>query len=151
MTSLPWLPFRWEGSLLGGRYFPHAAMFLSGQLPTLDNLKGWFQFDLGAPTTVLYGQAFAPDQREYLESLPRFPHGVTLNGQEIPLLQTPLHIGPWHTERVAYLPNFGSTEELLDAQPILGTVGSDLVRDHLLILDFPHGRVGILPTPPQAI
>ena len=106
---------------------------------------------LGRANDDPHGQAFAPDQREYLESLPRFPHGVTLNGQEIPLLQTPLHIGPWHTERVAYLPNFGSTEELLDAQPILGTVGSDLVCDHLLILDFPHGRVGILPTPPQAI
>jgi len=150
MSSVTWHPFRWEGAQLGNRFFPHAAIFISGSLPTLDGLSGWFQFDLGAPTSVLYGRAFSPEQRAHVEAHPHPPKPVMFSGQEVPLLHVPIRVGPWEVEPVIYLEHFGDTDAMDDGRPILGTVGCDLVREHILVIDFPGQRLSRLETLPPA-
>jgi len=150
MTAISWIPFRWEGAQLGEHYFPHAAMFVPGSLPTLDGLKGWFQFDLGAPATVLYGGAFSPAQRARVEDHPRRPEPRVFNGQEVLALHLPVQVGPWEIGQVVYLQDFGDGDLMEDGQPILGTIGSDLVREHVLMMDFPNQRLTRLDALPAS-
>jgi len=148
MPSLLWVPFRWESARLGERTFPHAAMFIHGSLPTVNGLSGWFQFDLGAPTTVLYGGALTAAQRAQVEAQ-RLPHPAMFNGQEVPTLSLPVDVGPWTIERVVYLPDFGDEETTDNGELTLGTVGGDLVREHILVVDFPGQRITRLATLPS--
>ncbi len=149
MTSLPWLPFRWQAERLGEREFPHVAMFVLAQLPTLDGLTGWFQFDLGAPTSVLYGQALTPRQRAWVEAHLHPERKAIFNGQPTPLLQAPITFGGKRIEPVVYLPDFGDGERWR-GHPILGTIGGDWVRDQVLVLDFPWQRLARLAAVPPA-
>ncbi len=148
MPAISWIPFRWEGAHLGERYFPHAAIFLPGRLPALDDLTGWFQFDLGAPTSVLYGASLNAALRARVAALPREPHPARFNGQPVPLVRLPLRVGPWEISPLIYLQDFGEQDLADDGQPLLGSVGGDLVREHILVLDFPNQRLALLEALP---
>ncbi len=148
MISLPWVPFRWQHARLGDQEFPYAALFLPGTLPTLDGLSGWFQFDLGFPMTILYGGSLSLEQRQQVTGYPRWPDAITFKGKKLPLLHMPLQIGPWETERIACLEDFGDAIAD-DGRPVLGTVGVDLVRSQILVIDFPGQRMARLETVPQ--
>jgi len=149
MPKAIWIPFQWQEAQLGGHNFPHAALFVPGTLPGLGNLRGWFQFDLGAPTSVLYGAALLPEQRHLITQLE--PVGTAIfNGQKHPLVNTACHVGPWHLERLVYLEEFGDRGETIQGHPILGTIGSDSVREYILALDYPHQRLARLTTLPPA-
>ncbi len=146
---LDWFPFRWESLRVQGRVFPRAAMFVLGRLPSL-GLEGWFQFDLGAPTSVLYGAAL-PDAARAQAEAQRLPETARFNGQDVPLLDLPLHLGSWALTRVVYLPDFGDPDETPpDGRPVLGTVGGDFARGHILVLDFPRQRLTRLDALPPA-
>ncbi len=149
MTHIRWLPFRWEAERLGEREFPHAAMFVLAQLPTLDGLEGWFQFDLGAPTSVLYGRALTPQQRARVEAHLHAERKAIFNGQPTPLLQVPIMLGEGRIEPVVYLADFGDAERW-HGHPVLGTIGGDWARGHVLGLDFPRQRLARLAAVPPA-
>ncbi len=140
MSSLNWLPFVWQGATLSGRHFPHAAMFVPGTLPLLD-ASGWFQFDLGAPTSVLYGRAFAPAEAEALRAREDPDHPAVFNGQPVPRLRTALHLGDTAIEPLIWLPDFGDDDPLSNGGRVLGTVGADWVRGWVLVIDYPSQRL----------
>ncbi len=148
MSPSPWLPFQWSHQGPDGQYLQRAALFVPGALPTAGGLSGWFQFDLGAPTTVLYGQAFTPEQRERLQAQPQRPRPAIFNGQEVPVLEMPVRFGPWEVSPVIWLADFGDDEPMPDGRPVLGTVGSDFAREHVLAVDFPGERLTRMDTVP---
>ncbi|NPA31118.1 MAG: hypothetical protein GXO37_03875 [Chloroflexi bacterium] len=140
MSDLPWLPFVWQDATLSGRHFPHAAMFVPGTLPAVD-AQGWFQFDLGAPTSVLYARAFTPQEKEGLEALQDPDHPAMFNGQSVPRLRTALHLGDTAIEPLIWLPDFGDDDALPNGGRVLGTVGADWVRGRVLVIDYPGQRL----------
>lgn len=143
-STVPWQNFRWQGADLGGRYFPHAVMYVLATLPALNGLQGWFQFDLGAPTTMLYAQAFTPEQKAALIRFQQQGRQAIINGQEAPLLEIPLRVGPWEITLIAWYRDFGDEDTPPDGKPVLGTIGADLVRGHILAMDFPAQRLARL-------
>ncbi len=150
MSSLFWIPFQWSHEGPEGQTLPRSAMFVPGSLPTLNDLGGWFQFDLGAPTSVLYGQSFSPKQRERLQAQPFRPRPAIFNGQEVPVLEVPVRFGPWEVAPVIWLADFGDDEPMPDGRPILGTLGGDFARGHVLVVDFPGERLTRLDAVPAA-
>ncbi len=151
MNSMPWYPFLWEGTTLGDRYFPHAAMYVKGVLPSLDDLTGLYQFDLGAPVSMLYGWAFTTEQRARLEARRMPERKVILNGKVYPRLDVELRIGPWSMDDgVAWFTDFGDAEPSIEGYPTLGTLGADFVRDTVLALDYPGQRLARLDDLPPA-
>ncbi len=140
-SSSPWLPFRWIGETLSGRFFPHAVMAVHGTLPALQNLPGWYQFDLGAPNSVLYENAFTPEQRARLQAQPRWPKQALLNGQPMPVLDTALQVGPWQVRPLVWYEGFGGQDDASDGPPLLGTLGANFVRGRALVVDFPRQRL----------
>ncbi len=150
MTTIPWVPFIWEGETLGGRYFPHAAMYVEGVLPALNNLVGVYQFDLGAPTSMLYGRAFTPEQRAQIETHLLPDRQAVINGKPYSRLDLELHIGPWRLSGgLAWFTDFGDSEPSVDGRLNLGTVGADFVRDAVLALDYPGQRLSRLDGVPS--
>ena len=143
-SAIQWQKFHWQGADLGGRYFPHAVMYVSATLPALNDLQGWFQFDLGAPTTMLYAQAFTPEHKAALMCFQRQGRHAIINGQEAPILDLSLHVGPWQITPVAWYRDFGDEDTMPDGKPVLGTIGADLVRGHILVMDFPAQRLARL-------
>lgn len=49
-----WFDFYWESETLSGKYFPKIAMLVPTEINDLD-VKFELQFDLGANTSILYG------------------------------------------------------------------------------------------------
>ena len=56
--QLPWIPFNWEGGSLADRHFDKYGITVP---MTFDNVPHKFkmQFDLGATTTIVYGNIIA--------------------------------------------------------------------------------------------
>ncbi|GEM_PF-2131328 len=149
-SAIPWQNFHWQGADLGGRYFPHAVMYLLATLPGLEDLQGWFQFDLGAPTTMLYAEAFTAEQKASLMRFQQRERHAIINGKEAPLLDLPLRVGPWQITPVAWYRDFGDEDTLPDGKPVLGTIGADFVRKHILAVDFPGQRLARLECLPAS-
>ncbi len=148
MTIL-WHPFVWEGETLGERYFPHAAMYVEGVLPALDNLAGWYQFDLGAPRSMLYGQVFTPEQQTRIETHILPGRRATINGQPYPLLDLSLQVGPWTLDSgLVWFSDFGDPEPSPEGRINIGTVGVDFVGRAVLALDYPRQRLSRLAAVP---
>lgn len=65
--KLEWIPFDWNGSNLGGKYYDKSSI----NIPvTLHNLPYKFnmQFDLGATETMIYGNSIKPILKSILIS-----------------------------------------------------------------------------------
>ena len=150
MTTIPWHPFIWYGETLAGRYFPHAAMFVRGELPALDGLTGLYQFDLGAPKSMLYAKSFTSEQQARLEAY-RIPNRqMHIGGGAYPMLDLTLKIGAWTlTGGLGWHLEMGDPEPDEDGALTLGTLGSDFVHDKVLAIDYPGQRLALLEKLPD--
>jgi hypothetical protein len=148
--TIPWMPFRWVGDELGGRYFDKAAMFVMADLPEV-GLSGLFQFDLGVPISVLYEQNVG-DVLNILRARQDPDRHFTLMGVDHPVIHTPLTMGQARIPHVGLLKDFGGGEADVtgDRIRLLGTVGADIVEGKCLIIDFPRERLAIMDEAPAA-
>lgn len=139
---IPWIPFIWSSDTLFGRELKRSAIFLKGKIIPLEK-EGSFQFDLGAPRSVIYGKAFEPNSLEKFVT----DKTATLNSQEVPVLNLTISVGDLSVTSPALLKDFGEGE--IDGSPIVGTVGADLVDGRILIVDFPHQRIAVVDSLPE--
>lgn len=146
--QLPWIPFSWSGTTLAGRRFDKAAIMV---LVTLDNLPHRFlmQLDLGAVTTVVYGNPIQP----YLEKHPALKAKLDttrtfrMQAQKNAMLtHVALKLGPvsFGPRDIGTFKNFGDSltaATLAAAHPVhIGTVAPDLFQGKVLVIDYPHQR-----------
>jgi len=141
---MQWIPFLWSSDEIDGRKFERSAMFLQGRVEPL-SVEGVFQFDLGAPHSVLYGRSFPEDAlKPFISS-----KTVRFNGKEIPFVSVSITFPSAKVKDPVLLEDFGGDEEI-EGQRILGTVGIDMVEGKVLIIDFPEERLAVLPSLPDS-
>lgn len=146
---LHWLPFNWEADILGGRRFDKVAITVP---VTIDSLPHKFnmQLDLGAVTTVVYGNSIAP----YLEKYPALKAKMDTtrtfriqSQKNAKLAGVRLALGgvPFGAHDVGYFKNYG---DKLTAAALarrgevhIGTIAPDLFQDKVLIIDYPRKRL----------
>ncbi len=58
-SNISWIRFKWEGDSIGNKYYKKLAMFIPFKLENVP-YKFTSQLDLGAPVTMIYGNAFSP-------------------------------------------------------------------------------------------
>lgn len=116
--------FEWLGDSLAG---PHAALLLPIRLAG-EHSTVYLQFDTGAPTSVLYRQALAgtslatlPDSSGYLHYVHLEIGKTTLLAREIRLIDA----------------GAATTSD----KKIIGTIGLDLLENHVVLLDYPHRKL----------
>lgn len=156
--QLPWIPFGWEGTTLAGRRFDKVAITVP---VSLDNLPHQFnmQLDLGAITTMVYGNPIAPYLAKYPALHAKFDTTRTFyiqsqkNGQ---LVGVRLHLGKvdFGARDLGFFKHFGDslTPQTLanKAEVHVGTIAPDLFQNRVLIIDYPHNRLCVTDKVPAA-
>jgi hypothetical protein len=156
--QLPWIPFHWESGTLAGRHFDKVGITVP---VTLDNLPHKFkmQLDLGAITTVVYGNPIAPYLAQYPALKARYDTTRTfrIEGQKNgKLVGVRLKLGAvdFGVRDLGYFKNFGdkrTAKTLADkAEVHFGTLAPDLFQNRVLIIDYPHQRLCVTDNVPAA-
>lgn len=153
-----WIPFHWEGATLAGRRFDKVAITVP---VTLDNLPHRFklQLDLGATTTVLYGNTLAPYLAAYPALQAKFDATRTFtiqsqkNGK---LVGVRLKLGSVSFGRrdIGLFKQYGDSltaATLRDTAEVhAGSIAPDLFQHRVLIIDYPHQRLAVVDKVPAA-
>ncbi len=149
--DLKWMPFRWKGDSISGKYFDKSAMFVPLKI---DDIPANFsmQFDLGAVNTVIYGNAIEP----YLDAYPYLKNKIDtskkffMQGETHPMfanMQLKMGTAIFKNTDVGYFENFGSSIDkdsiLSKTEKHIGTIGPDLFQGKILIIDYPQKRIGV--------
>lgn len=140
--------FIWSRGDINGVDEPHFAMFVPVSIPGVDR-KFFMQFDTGAPSTVLnydkvlsinekYGNIFQID---------------TVDNQ-VQITDVSLKVGTVNVEASSlYFRGRGSKIDWSDSTSIIkiGTVGSDFMEKHALIMNFKNEQITLAASIPQTI
>lgn len=139
-------PFRWEEARFGERIEPHAALLLPVRIEGAPKTL-YMQFDLGAPSTVL--------MKSKLESLAaRLPElAVGADGRVGRFAFT---MGEVRAEaRSVRVHDDGAGEGIAWDDPeridIIGTVGADLLRGRVLVIDYPGHQMRVAAAVPEGL
>lgn len=148
-----WINFEWIGDSIGTRYFDKVAMFVPVKF---DGIPRQFkaEFDLGSMASIVYGNSFNP----YLSLYPEYASKLDTVNTEVSIenkkqgdfknvtlflgnFEVRLHILP-------YYKNYGDTipVDSVNSPSVknIGTIGADVVKDKILIIDYPQKRMTIL-------
>ncbi len=151
-----WINFQWEGDTISGRYFDKAAMFVPVKIENVP-YTFWFQFDLGARRTMVYGNSFDTIMKLYPELNKKIDTtgNIVINGQKINSLKNItlwLDTVKFFLPEIAFYTGFGdktSPEVNLEKDTlIMGTIGRNIVENKILIIDYPGRRLAITDSLP---
>lgn len=154
--AIPWAPFRWEASRLGGRKVERAAILVPVTFGGFDAPCA-MQLDTGADLTMLYERTLdSLKGRPGASHLAVVPAAGTLGEQAVSGVPDLLmHVGPtaFRTPMCFVLPDFG--DPVPSSAPAgeeihLGSIGADLFAGRVLIIDYPRRRLAIMQdSPPE--
>lgn len=151
--NISWIRFDWEGDSVGNRYFERLAMFVPFRIAGIP-YKFSSQFDLGAPVTMIYGNTFTPLLQEFpaiAEKLDTIHKRYVIQGKKVGgfsnisfYLDTVL----FRNQDVAFFKGYGepsSTDQFKKDTVIhIGTIGSNLFGNKILVIDFKNNRLAVL-------
>jgi hypothetical protein len=148
-SIINWIAFQWVTDEVEGRVYEKAGINVPVQIGSISD-PFTMQFDLGANLTMLYGRTFAP----YLSSFPDLQNSIdTING--FPYLANTTFIVDHDTIPAFsffYEENFGQQieETAVGDQTVkhIGTIGANLLKDKVLIIDYPAMRLAITDSIP---
>jgi hypothetical protein len=129
-------PFQWQEARFGDRLEPHAALLLPVHIEGVPKTL-YMQFDLGAPSTVL--------MKDKLDSLMERLPGLSV-GEDGRVDRFAFTMGEVRTQaRQVRIVDAGSTDPVRwddpDSVDVIGTVGADLLRSRVLVIDYPGHRI----------
>jgi hypothetical protein len=131
--GIPWLPFVWERNNISDRAAMMVPVRVAGFTQTC-----LFQFDLGSNITMLYGKPLGTLMKT---------NRAQPNSDTSALDDVTLSFGAVaaHAAQCYVLKNGGTIPSLEQGDRIqLGTIGADLFRDQVLIIDYPNNRFAVL-------
>ena len=148
-----WINFEWSGDSIGNRYFDKTAMYIPFNIKGISS-NFIAQFDLGSNGTIFYENSFKAFLSKYPEigkKLDTINSKITINNEqqgEFNNIEIYLDSFKINLEKVVYLKKFG---EIISADSInsltkkhIGTIGADVVKDKILIIDYPNKKIAIL-------
>ncbi len=156
--SLPWIHFIWEGDSVGGHYYQKTAITIPVKI---EDLKYHFklQLDIGSSNSLFYGNSisnfikFNPVLRQKLDTLPPFlkiqnkdcPVFKNLNLTFDKILMPKISIADFR--------NYGDSIPYDSLRTftykLIGTLGQDIFKGKILMIDYLHQRMAILGQLPE--
>ena len=140
--------FIWRGEDINGTYEPHVAMFVPVSIPGTDGAF-YMQFDTGAPSTVLYYNKVLSINEKYGDVFQ-----VDTIDNQVQMTDVSLKVGTVNVEASSmYFRGKGSKIDWSDSTSIIkiGTVGSDFMEKHPLIMDFKKEQITLTESVPETI
>lgn len=153
--SISWTKFEWINEELNGKYFEKTAMFIPCRVDGITN-PVTFQFDLGADLTVIYENAFS----SFYSQSPKLVHKIKRLRSRLQLWDNRKSIEKLSISFGNYkainkngllYQNYGKKVEIKNENDTihLGTIGADLFRDKVLIIDYPNKHFAICERVPS--
>ncbi len=137
-AGIPWAGFYWEGDTLGGKFYDKCAMVIPVRVNGLP-YDLTMQFDLGANMTQLYGEG--------AKSLMALHPGTDINKPSLEFGDFLATTANCYIKADYGAPlEPGQTGENRNMR--IGTVGSDLFQNKVLIIDYPRQRFSICDSVP---
>jgi hypothetical protein len=148
--ELVWMYFDWANEAIGEHNFEKAAMLVS---VTIDNLPQKFtmQFDLGANEAMFYGNTIVP----FLERYPSLAQKLNTTESSSWFSSISLGIGPVVLDdiNIRNMKNYGdnltANDIDSDKEIHIGTIGSVIAWNKILVIDFPAQRFAVTERMPQ--
>lgn len=147
LNDYNWFPFEWHSAEVSGKKYDKLAMLVPAEL---NNIGGNFvmQFDLGSDATMLYGKAlssyYSNDEiNPFLKKETKFTSDAGAISYATENLN--LYFGNFKFNSSIYLENYG--EEVpkdslhSKSQKLLGTIGADVFKNKILIIDYPNKKM----------
>ncbi|MEO5978357.1 MAG: hypothetical protein ABIS36_22860 [Chryseolinea sp.] len=155
-SEVSWARFTWTGDSIGNQYFEKAAINIPAKIEGLP-YNFTFQFDLGSSLTMIYEES----ANSVFVNYPKFKNRITRLESVLQFWNRhkafkDLSITFGHltakTKDCFVLENFG--QQLIidnpnDTTPIhIGTIGADLFKDKVLVIDYPNQKFAICNSVP---
>ena len=157
--KLNWIPFEWVSDSVSGKYFDKLAINIPVSIDGLPH-KFNMQFDLGAVTTVIYGNSIA----KYLDKYSWFNNKIDstksfiINGQKNFMFKNVgLSLGnvSFGERNIGYFKDYGEpipTDSIYTStEKHIGTIAPDLFKDKYLIIDYPNKRICVTKNLPRKL
>lgn len=151
--QISWINFDWVGDSLSNRYFDKLAITIPFSLEGVPH-KFNSQFDLGATSTMVYGNSINPYINAYpdlFKKLDTVNRTSLLQGKKVGAFKNinfKLDTVLFKSKRVLYFDEFGDvlTKDSIHTKTVkhIGTIGASLFQDKYLIIDFPNHRIAVL-------
>ncbi|MEL4456500.1 hypothetical protein [Lutimonas vermicola] len=157
-TEINWADFIWTNRTINGKYFERTAMFIPCKMEGIDN-NLTFQFDTGSNRTMIYENPLSSFyfQNEKLSeqvSQMKFPINKLASDKKV-FKNAKIKFGDYtiSNERASVMTNLGratSEESVIAGDTIhLGTIGADIFKDKVLIIDYPNLKFAITDEVPR--
>lgn len=157
--KLNWIPFEWVSDSISGKYFDKLAINIPVSIDGLPH-KFNMQFDLGAVTTVIYGNSIA----KYLDKYSGFNNKIDstksfiINGKKNPMFKNVgLSLGnvSFGERNIGYFKDYGEPIPIdsiyTSSEKHIGTIAPDLFKDKYLIIDYPNKRICVTKNLPRKL
>ena len=156
--EINWVDFIWTNQTINGKYFERTAMFIPCKMEGIDN-NLTFQFDTGSNSTIIYENplsSFYFQNEQLLEQVSqmKFPINILASDKKV-FKNAKIKFGDYtiSNESASLMTNFGSAkskESVIAGDTIhLGTIGADIFKNKVLIIDYPNQKFAIAHEVPE--
>lgn len=157
--GVPWIPFEWVGDSIGDRYYDKLGIYVPFSIEGIPyQFKS--QFDLGAVSTMVYGNTVAPYLAAYPEvaaKVDTVDRSYMIQGQRVGGIEgVTIKLGDvsFANRDLLLFENYGGTlpGDSITSSPIkIGTIAPDLFQDKLLLIDYPNQRLASVDSLPASL
>lgn len=148
-----WINFDWYGDSIGNIYHDKLAITIPFSIEGIPH-KFKSQFDLGATSTMVYGNSIRPYLQKYSnvsEKLDTLNKTYWLQSKKVGAFKNinfKLDNVLFENQELLHFEGFGDilTKDSIDTRTIkhIGTIGANLFQNKYLVIDFPKNRITIL-------
>ncbi len=146
-NNISWTKFKWINGNLGSKFYERTGIFIPCKIDVLQNIVT-FQFDTGADLTGIYENAFSsfyatnPELKskvKILNSSYKYYENLSLTFNGFTALNKSGYV----------YKDFGSIQRVNTSDTIhIGTIGSDIFQDKVLLIDYPKQQFAICNSVP---
>jgi hypothetical protein len=152
-SAISWVKFEWASDTLNGKVFEKSAIIIPCKIKGIPNVAT-FQFDLGSDLTGVYENTYnSLIAFNRLPKIKRLKSQIQFWNSDKYLENFELHFGAYKTiNKIAYVfDNYGEKIEKYNAEDTihLGTIGRDLFKNKVLIIDYQNEQFAIFENTPN--
>jgi len=156
-SEIIWADFTWVNQTKNGKYFEKTAMLIPCKVEGIEN-DLTFQFDTGSSRTMLYENSLSSlyfKNQKLSKKIKRFAFPVNFLKSKKLFKGLTITFGNYkiYNESAFVFGNYGtkySTEKVNNGSPIhIGTIGADIFKDKVLIIDYPNKKFAICDVVPK--
>jgi len=154
LKHISWANFTWENGYLGDKYFEKTAMLIPCKISGIEN-PVTFQFDLGCDVSGVYENTLKSILNDNSQYLNRIQKSKTHRNSNLVLKNLGISFGDYFAEnKNSYLfEKYGEIYETIHANDTIhiGTIGRDLFKNRVLIIDYPNRKFAICKSLPEEL